>query len=223
MLERVAANRARDASRMPGIETRALERNAAHRDWICDERRMALTAGGGALYMHCLPADIGAEVTPGVMDTHRVNVARQANKKLYVIMALLADGQGAGSRARVWRHSDGEHEIRDLDTRHDDRHAGRARPAARGAHPPGGDPHPRRLRGPARGAGRRSRVRPRNHEGPRLEYLRRTLIEIGAVRRPRRRRVRRVRQPRLGARGSGRRHPARQRSASSTGTATATR
>ena len=90
MLERVAANRARDKGGMSEIERRALERNAGHRDWICDERRMGLTRGGDALYLHCLPADIGAEVTPGVMDRHRLNVAREANKKLYVIMSLLA-------------------------------------------------------------------------------------------------------------------------------------
>jgi knotted carbamoyltransferase YgeW len=90
MLERVVANRGRDARRMGDIERAALDRNALHRDWICDERRMGLTAEGEALYMHCLPADIGAEVTPGVMKRHAVNLARQANKKLYVIMALLA-------------------------------------------------------------------------------------------------------------------------------------
>lgn len=90
MLERVAANQARDPKRMGEIEKLALERNAKHRDWICDERRMALTKGGDALYMHCLPADIGAEVTPGVMAKHTVNVAREASWKAFVIMALLA-------------------------------------------------------------------------------------------------------------------------------------
>ena len=90
MLERVDANQKRDKARMGEIERRSLERNASHKDWICDERRMGLTRGGDALYMHCLPADIGDEVTPGVMAKHRVNVAREANKKLYVIMALLA-------------------------------------------------------------------------------------------------------------------------------------
>ncbi len=88
MLERVAANRAGDASAMRDIELRALAKNAEHRDWICDERRMALTAD--ALYLHCLPADIGAEVSPAVMDRFRVAVAREANKKVYVVMALLA-------------------------------------------------------------------------------------------------------------------------------------
>ena len=90
MLERVDANAAGDASAMAAIEARSLERNAEHTDWICDERRMDLTAGGDALYLHCLPADIGAEVSPGVMARHRVDVAREANWKVYVVMALLA-------------------------------------------------------------------------------------------------------------------------------------
>jgi len=90
MLERVEANRARDTGRMREIEERALRRNAEHKDWIYDERRMLLTRDGKALYMHCLPADIGAEVSPGIMKRHRVEVAREANKKLYAIMALLA-------------------------------------------------------------------------------------------------------------------------------------
>ncbi len=90
MLERVAANSARDTKRMAEIEKEALARNALHKDWICDERRMAKTKGGEALYMHCLPADIGAEVSPGVMAKHTVNVAREANWKVHVIMALLA-------------------------------------------------------------------------------------------------------------------------------------
>ena len=38
-----------------------------------------------------------------------------------------------------------------------------------------------------------------NHEGPRLEYLSGTIVEIGAVRRAGGRRLRRLRQPRLGA------------------------
>jgi knotted carbamoyltransferase YgeW len=90
MLERNEANRRGDHSLMADIEAQSLERNAAHTDWICDERRMGLTAAGEALYMHCLPADIGSEVTPGVMANFRHAVAREANKKVYVIMALLA-------------------------------------------------------------------------------------------------------------------------------------
>jgi knotted carbamoyltransferase YgeW len=88
MLERVAANRAGDTAAMADIERRALAMNAEHQGWICDERRMDLT--DDALYLHCLPADIGDEVTPAVMERFRVAVAEEANKKLYVIMALLA-------------------------------------------------------------------------------------------------------------------------------------
>jgi knotted carbamoyltransferase YgeW len=101
MLERVDANARRDKDRMKEIERRALERNASHRDWICDERRMGLTKNGDALYLHCLPADIGDEVTPGVMAKHKVNVAREANKKLYVIMALLAVAKVPGLARRL--------------------------------------------------------------------------------------------------------------------------
>lgn len=90
MLERVGANRAKDKSALVAIEQRALARNAQYKDWIYDERRMGLTKEGKALYMHCLPADIGAEVTPGIMDQFRVEVAREANKKVYVMMALIA-------------------------------------------------------------------------------------------------------------------------------------
>ena len=89
MLERVDANATADTDELADIEHRALERNAQHTDWICDERRMALTADGDALYCHCLPADIGDEVSHGVMEQHTVNVARQANWKVYVIMAML--------------------------------------------------------------------------------------------------------------------------------------
>ena len=90
MLERVEANRQQDRDAMQEIELRALDRNLSHKDWICDERLMALTQNGDAVYLHCLPADIGAEVSPEVMEKARVDLARQANKKVYVVMALLA-------------------------------------------------------------------------------------------------------------------------------------
>jgi len=90
MLERVESNRAKDLQRMADIEKKALDRNREFTDWICDERRMGLARGPKTLYMHCLPADIGSEVSPGVMARARMDVAREANKKVYVIMALLA-------------------------------------------------------------------------------------------------------------------------------------
>jgi len=85
MKERVGV---REEATLAEIEGRMLARNAKHTDWICDERRMATTAD--ALYMHCLPADIGDEVEASVMDRFRLSVAREAQKKVYVIMALLA-------------------------------------------------------------------------------------------------------------------------------------
>ena len=82
-------------------ENRCLAQNAENKNWICNEERMALTNGGDALYMHCLPADIGDEVTPGVMEQHRHNLAREANKKVYVIMALLAGAKVPDLSARI--------------------------------------------------------------------------------------------------------------------------
>ena len=99
MLERVEANRRGDKAALAEIEQRALQRNAGHKDWICDERRMGLTRD--ALYLHCLPADIGAEVSPAVYDHFRVDVAREANHKVYVIMALLAVAKQEGLRERL--------------------------------------------------------------------------------------------------------------------------
>lgn len=92
---------ARHASALSAIEEQALAMNASHRDWICDERRMARTRDGKALYLHCLPADIGAEVSPGVMERARLDVARQAQKKVYVIMALLAVAKVDGLAHRL--------------------------------------------------------------------------------------------------------------------------
>lgn len=99
MLERVAANRAKDAGAMKEIEKRALDRNKLHTDWICSEKRMKATKN--ALYMHCLPADIGAEVESSVLERFRFSLAREANKKLYAIMALLAVSKVSALRERL--------------------------------------------------------------------------------------------------------------------------
>ena len=99
MRERIGANAAGDAQAMGDIESRALARNAEHTDWICDERRMGLT--DDALYLHCLPADIGAEVSAEVMERFKVDVAREANWKVYVVMALLAGAKVPDLVARL--------------------------------------------------------------------------------------------------------------------------
>ena len=58
-----------------------------------------------------------------------------------------------------------------------------------------------------------------NHEGPRMEYLKRTVVEVGAVRRPAGRGLRRLRQPRLVGAGRDGRRPCPRQEASSTWTA----
>ncbi|MGK2855647.1 MAG: knotted carbamoyltransferase YgeW, partial [Thermoanaerobaculia bacterium] len=103
MLERVEANRKRDTESMKSIEKQALDRNRLSTSWICNERRMGLTNEGKALYMHCLPADIGAEVSPGVMEQFRHDLAREANKKVFAIMALLAAAKGKGLKSVLER------------------------------------------------------------------------------------------------------------------------
>ena len=88
----------KDPAKLKELEKKMLANNKKYVDWVCNEERMALTENGDALYMHCLPADIiepekgkpTGEVTRGVMDKHVVNVAEEANKKVYVIMAMLA-------------------------------------------------------------------------------------------------------------------------------------
>lgn len=101
MLERVDANRLRDTAALKEIEHKALLRNRSFQDWICDERRMKTTRDGKALYMHCLPADIGAEVSADVMEGAKVDLAREANKKVYAVMALLAAAKTKGLKRKL--------------------------------------------------------------------------------------------------------------------------
>jgi len=69
--------------------------NAGHKDWACTEKLMAATCEGGALYMHCLPADISGvsckegEVEASVFERYRVPMYKEASYKPYIIAAMI--------------------------------------------------------------------------------------------------------------------------------------
>jgi len=66
-----------------------LAENDKHRHWICDERRMKL-AKPSAVYMHCLPADRGHEVTDAVIDGRQSIVFQEAENRLHTAKAIMA-------------------------------------------------------------------------------------------------------------------------------------
>jgi N-acetylornithine carbamoyltransferase len=70
-------------------EEAALADAAKHTGWICDARRMSL-AKDDALYMHCLPADRGTEVTDEVIDGPHSVVFQEAENRLHTGKALMA-------------------------------------------------------------------------------------------------------------------------------------
>ena len=77
------------------LEKELLAQNAQHMDWECTEERMAATKNGGALYLHCLPADISGvscergEVAASVFDRYRTPLYKQASYKPYIIAAMI--------------------------------------------------------------------------------------------------------------------------------------
>ncbi len=84
-----------DKEGLKQLEKECLANNAKHKDWECDARKMKLTKGGDALYMHCLPADISGvscaqgEVSKDVFEKCRLATYREASYKPFVIAAMI--------------------------------------------------------------------------------------------------------------------------------------
>lgn len=70
-------------------EEACLKLNAKYKSWICDERRMGIAAKE-AIYMHCLPADRGSEVTDAVIDGPQSVVFPEAENRLHTAKAIMA-------------------------------------------------------------------------------------------------------------------------------------
>lgn len=77
------------AEHLFGAPDEALMLNAKYKEWICDAKRMS-RADKDAIYMHCLPADRGNEVTDDVIDGPQSVVFRQAENRLHTGKALMA-------------------------------------------------------------------------------------------------------------------------------------
>jgi len=77
------------------LERELLAQNSSHKDWACTEDMMKLTKNGGALYLHCLPADITGvsckegEVDASVFDRYREPLYKEAGFKPYIIAAMI--------------------------------------------------------------------------------------------------------------------------------------
>jgi N-acetylornithine carbamoyltransferase len=80
---------ARSEEAMSVVEEECLSLNARYKNWICNGDRMR-RAKTHAIYMHCLPADRGAEVTDDVIDGPHSVVFQEAENRLHTAKAIMA-------------------------------------------------------------------------------------------------------------------------------------
>ena len=71
------------------LQAEAMKIAQQYRHWICDEAMMA-RAREKSIYMHCLPADRGCEVSDAVIDGVQSRVYPQAENRLHTAKALMA-------------------------------------------------------------------------------------------------------------------------------------
>jgi knotted carbamoyltransferase YgeW len=77
------------------LEEELLAQNFEFKDWECTDDLMKKTRDGGALYLHCLPADItgvscrAGEVSASVFDRYRNRLYAQAGYKPYIVAAMI--------------------------------------------------------------------------------------------------------------------------------------
>jgi ornithine carbamoyltransferase len=72
-----------------GNPDEALKLAANYKDWICDDRLMSIAARD-SIYMHCLPADRGNEVTDSVIDGPHSVIFQEAENRLHTCKAVMA-------------------------------------------------------------------------------------------------------------------------------------
>jgi knotted carbamoyltransferase YgeW len=95
MQERPKLLRAGDKAKLGELEKTALANNAKFKNWECTEELMKRTAGGKALYMHCLPADVSGvsckegEVAKSVFERYRLDTYREAGHKPFAIASMI--------------------------------------------------------------------------------------------------------------------------------------
>ncbi|AGF49060.1 ornithine carbamoyltransferase [Candidatus Kinetoplastidibacterium galati] len=71
-----------------GYESENVKRSKAFADWIVDDSMMSM-ANSDALFMHCLPAHRGEEVTASVIDGPQSVVWDEAENRMHVQKALM--------------------------------------------------------------------------------------------------------------------------------------